>query len=119
MKVDLMGSAIGIGAGALDEFLERNDAANARIEASKKWTTWVRVGSVVAGYLGVMFNFMPSYASPVLQSELPLLTKTVAQVIVKPGIGSRAPTAATRPRTFAPVSRTYQPEFEPVAPHAF
>ena len=92
---------VGLGAGAIDEVLERQDTKNARTEPFKTWTDWGRVGLLLLGYMGQSFNFYPDALAALAQSELPLVTKSVAQLIP---MGARAPAAGrmvSQPRAAA------------------
>ena len=119
--MELEGKAIGILLGGVDEFLERSDkkAVPARTEPLKNWKDYGRIGMTAFG-LGLE-AFMPKYArwgKTLGEVGLAFLTKSVSKVIIK------ETTAAAPAVTYigrregvpvshsAPVSRSYQPEFE-------
>lgn len=116
MRIDLTSIAVGVGAGVVDELVERNDAEKGRTETTKKWTTWTRFGLLALGYAGQAMNFMPDYASALAQSQLPLATKAAMGVVMKPKVSSSMSRfAGTRSPVGAPISRSYQPEFKNTA----
>jgi hypothetical protein len=81
MRVNLMNVAIGVGAGAVDEVMESQDARAGRTAPFKTWTDWSRIGLAAVGYLGQMFGYFSAYAEPLAQSEVTLVTKTVGAAI--------------------------------------
>jgi len=94
MRIDMMNAVIGVGAGALDEVLERVDEDQGRTEPFKGYRDWVRVGVAAACYLGQAFNYFPRVVAPLAQSEIPLVTKSVAKIIIGTGVTRRV----SRPR---------------------
>lgn len=115
MRIDVTHVIVGVGLGAADEMAERNDAANARTETTKKWSTWTRFGLLALGYAGQAMNIMPDIASVVAQSELPLATKTAMAVVMKPKVSSPVSRySGMRTPVAGPISRSYEPEFKTV-----
>jgi len=103
MRIDIMDAVIGVGAGSLDEVMERQDEQNGRTEPFKTWADWSRVGLAALGYLGQAFNFFPRYAQPLAQSEITLVTKSAAKAILSnTGISSHVSSARTGGSPSAP-----------------
>lgn len=108
-RINVMDVVIGVGAGALDEGLERADAGAGRLEGFKAWHTWSRVALTALGYLGQAMNYWPAFAAPIAQSEVPLLTKSVWSMVASK-VGPAA--MVSHPRTMSRVMQTTKPEFE-------
>ena len=81
MRIQWMNVVVGVGAGAVDEVMEMQDAAAGRTMPFKTWTDWSRLGLAAVGYLGQVFNFFPAIAQPLAQSEVTLVTKTIGKAI--------------------------------------
>lgn len=106
---------VGVGLGAADEMLERNDATSGRTETAKKWSNWLRFVALVAGYAGVATNTFSDAAGAMAQSALPLATKTAMGVVMKSGVSSPVGRyAGMRAPVAGPISRSYEPEFKTV-----
>ena len=107
-RINIANSILGVVVGGADEALERRDAREGVVEPFKGWTGWYRIGATALGLLGVSMNMFAKYAEPLTQSTLPLLTKSVSQQFMKPGVGTRP----TRTRT-AVAQRWPAPAQEP------
>lgn len=93
MRIQLTNVVLGVGAGILDDVLENDDAAKGRTEPLKGWADWARIGLAGVGYLGQMFNFFPAVSQPLAQSEVTLVTKSVAKYVrSRTGVASASPT---------------------------
>lgn len=113
MRIELSAVAVGVGAGAVDELAERNDAEKGRTETTKKWSTWTRFGLLALGYIGQAMNVMPDYAASLAQSQLPLATKTAMNVVMKPKVSSSLSRfAGAKAGVAGRVGRSYEPEFK-------
>lgn len=110
MRINTTHVIVGGLAGAVDVVLERQDAQNARVEPFKTWTDWGRVGLLLLGYAGQSFNFYSGTMAALAQSELPLVVKSVAQLIPS---GAGAPAAArtvSQPRATSPGRVGWRPK---------
>jgi hypothetical protein len=113
-RINYVDVVIGVGAGALDEALERADAGAGRLEGFKAWHTWSRIGLTALGYLGQAMNFWPAFAAPIAQSEVPLLTKSVYAMIASK-VGTPTTTMVSHPRTSVRIMQSPQkPGFQKV-----
>ena len=123
MRIDIGNIIVGVGAGVVDEVLEWQDEKAGRTEPLKTWTDWGRIGLCAIGYLGQALNFFPRITAPLAQSEVTLATKSVS-AIIRQKVGTTAamvsrPRSPASPSPSGRVGRSYQPEFETVAPYAF
>ena len=116
MGIKVTNVVVNVGAGVLDTVLERNDADNARVELSKKYQTWERIGLTVVGYAGLVFNKMTNIADPLAQSGTTLLSKTLLDAVWKPAATASRVTTVSRPRVpvGGPIRRTYDEELSGV-----
>lgn len=85
-RINYMNLVVGVGAGVVDEVLERKDTTDKKTAPFKGWRDYTRLGLTVAGLAGQIFDFMPSIAEPLAQSEVTLLTKSLAKQFVAPKI---------------------------------
>jgi len=105
-----MNPVIGVVAGGLDTYLERNDAGAGRT-VGKAWSTWARIIGTGLGFAGQAFGYWPYRAAALAQSEITLLTKTAYEMVAPAGGGGGA---GARPRGRARVRETVKPGFENV-----
>lgn len=101
MRITATPIVVGALAGGADVVLERQDAKNARVEPFKTWTDWFRVGLCALGYMGQAFNFYPHITAPLAQSELPLVVKSVAQLIPASAGDNAQTRRVSQPRAIA------------------
>ena len=88
-RINYMNLVVGVGVGAVDEVLERKDKTDKKTGPFKGWRDYGRLGLTVAGLAGQMFDFFPSIAEPLAQSEITRLTKSLAQQLMPQKITMR------------------------------
>jgi hypothetical protein len=96
MKINWMNEVVAVGVGGADEGMGYWDEKSGRVGAFKTALDWGRIGMVVLGAVGTMWNFYPKIAEPMLNSATTLLTKSAVSAI-RSGMGT-ASHAATRTR---------------------
>jgi len=96
------------------------------LEAAPDWNEWAAYGMTAAGYLGGWLRFGGDFVKNIGIASLPLTARHIRDRVKGGTLTRRAPAAASRYNLRAPVSggrvpvsRSYQPEFEAVGPHAF
>lgn len=102
MAFDIGKLVIPVAVGAVDEFLERDDAKKAAKPAFQTKKDLGRLIMVGGGY--ALELFMPRYAGlggNLIQSATPLLVKSLSHVLFKTG------TAASRPAIYQAVAQRY------------
>jgi hypothetical protein len=92
------------------------------LELAPQANEWVAYGLTALGYLGAMFRFGGEYVKNIGVASLPLTARHLRDRIKTPMTqrvsGGAARLALQHRSAGAPVSRSYQPEFENVAPYA-
>ncbi len=76
---------------------------------------WFVYGMTVLGYVGGVLNYGGEFVKQVGVASLPLTADKIYDRVQ----GMTVPKLAMRKSVRQPVTRSYQPEFEPVSPHAF
>jgi len=110
-RINMMDVGVGVGVGALDFLMERQDTSAARTESFRTWTDISRLAVAGLGYLGQIFDFAPGISKALAMSATPLLTKSVMKA-ARLGATS-APSSAPSMRRAERVS-AYQPGFQGV-----
>ena len=93
MRINVANTVIGVGAGVVDEVVERYDSNRGNTDAFSGLLGWSRVGVAALAYAGQLTNIQPQMCKTLGQSVTPLATKTLVKAIMQTtGFGSHAAT---------------------------
>lgn len=81
MKIVTSNVIVGVGAGIVDTGLIALDENQGWGEAYKNAREWGRIALCLLGFLGQSQNWMPNEMAALAQSEVPLVTKSLADVV--------------------------------------
>lgn len=113
MRIEPVKVIMGVGAGAVDTGLIALDDRQGWATPYKNSREWGRIGLCLIGYLGQALNWFPHPMSALAQSEVTLVTKSVAELIrSRVGAGAMTSRSPVRTLTRGPIRQTARPGFE-------